>query len=54
MMYPEVHTIVDGNLHWRGVKAQGSPNAIESHHIILESPTKMEDSIHYGTLEVSH
>jgi hypothetical protein len=53
-MYLEVHTIVDGNLDWRGVEAQDSPNATESHCIILEPPTKMEDSIHYGTLEDSH
>jgi hypothetical protein len=36
MMYSEVHTLVDVNLRWSGVEAQGSPNAIEAHHNLLE------------------
>jgi hypothetical protein len=53
-MYPEVHTLAGANLHWSGVEAQGSPNATEAHRNLLEPPTKMEDPIHYGTLEEGH
>jgi hypothetical protein len=35
-MYPEVHTLADGNLRWSAMEAQGSPNAMESHYILLE------------------
>jgi hypothetical protein len=35
-MYPEVHTLPGANLHWSGVEAQGSPNAMEAHRNLLE------------------
>jgi hypothetical protein len=36
MMYPEVHTLADANLHWSDVEAQGTPNTTETHRILLE------------------
>jgi hypothetical protein len=35
-MYPEVHTLADANLRWSSVEAQGSPNTMEAHRILLE------------------
>ena len=51
MIYPEVHTLASANLRWSGVGMQGSPNATKGLTVFSSSlPTKMEDSIHYGTL----
>jgi hypothetical protein len=54
MMYPEIHTLADDNLHWSGVEAQASPNATKAHRNLLELSTNMEDPSHYGTLENGH
>jgi hypothetical protein len=54
MMYPKVHTLVDANLRWNGVEAQGSLNATEAHHNLLEPSHQDGRPDHYGTLEGGH
>jgi hypothetical protein len=54
MMYPEVHTLVDANLRWSGVEAQGYPNAMEAHSNLLELSHQDGRPDHYGTLEGGH
>jgi hypothetical protein len=39
-MYPEIHTLADATLHYSCVEAQGSPNAMEAHRILLEPSHK--------------
>jgi hypothetical protein len=50
-MYPKVHTLAGANLHWIGVEAQGTPNATEAHHSLLEPSHQAGRPDHYGTLE---
>jgi hypothetical protein len=52
MMYPEFHTLAGANLRWSGVKAQGTPNAMEAHCNLLEPSRQMEDPITMGYLRV--
>jgi hypothetical protein len=51
MNYPEVHTLTGANLCWRGVEAQGTPNATEAHRNLLEPSHQDGRPDHYGTLE---
>jgi hypothetical protein len=51
MMYLKVHTLAGANLRWSGVDAQGTPNATEAHHNLLEPSAKMEDPITMGQLK---
>jgi hypothetical protein len=53
-MYPEVHTLTGANLHWSRAEAQGSQNATEAHHNLLEPSHQDERSDHYGTLQDGH
>jgi hypothetical protein len=54
MMYPKVHTLADANLRRSGVEAQGSLNATEDHHNLLEPSHQEGRPDHYGTLEGGH
>jgi hypothetical protein len=54
MIYPEDHTLADANLCWSGVEAQGSPNATEVHHNLLEPSQQDGRPDHYGTFEGGH
>jgi hypothetical protein len=53
-MYPEVHSLVDANLHPSGVEAQCSLNAIEAHHNPLKPFHQDGRPDQYGTLEGGH
>jgi hypothetical protein len=50
MMYPKVHTLAGANLHWSGVEAQDTPNAMRLIVISSSPPTKMEDPNTMGYL----
>jgi hypothetical protein len=58
MMYLKVHTLADANLHWSSVEAHKAPQMQWRPIVLLLSlpppPPKMEDPIHYGTLEGAH
>ena len=54
MIYHKVHTLASANLHWSGVEAQVSPNAMQAHHNLLEPSHQDERPDHYGTLEGGH
>jgi hypothetical protein len=53
-MYPEVYTLAGANLRWSGVEAQGTSNATEAHHNLLEPSQQDGKPNHYGTLEDGH
>jgi hypothetical protein len=53
-MYPEVHTLASANLRLSGVEAEGSPNATEAHHNLIEPSHQDGRPDHYGTLEGGH
>ena len=52
MIYPEVHTLASANLRWSGVGHKDPKRHEGLTECSSSLPTKMEDSIHYGTLRV--
>jgi hypothetical protein len=53
-MYPEDNNLAGANIRWRGVEAQGSPNATEAQHNLLDPSHQYGRTDHNGTLEGGH